>query len=33
MVGYVMLAHTDAEVARTLEVFSEALAEVAGTSP
>jgi hypothetical protein len=28
----VSLVHTDAEVARTLEVFDEALAAVAGTS-
>jgi glutamate-1-semialdehyde aminotransferase len=29
---YVSLVHTDAEVTRTLEVFEEALAAVAGTS-
>ena len=30
---YVSLAHTDAEVTRTLDVFGEALSAVAGTSP
>jgi glutamate-1-semialdehyde 2,1-aminomutase len=29
---YVSLVHTEAEVARTLEVFNEALTAVAGTS-
>jgi hypothetical protein len=29
---YVSLVHTDTEVARTLEVFGEALTAVAGTS-